>query len=150
MLTVFNDIGFRPAVKGDTKSIVSLLQSAALPFEDLAGTTKVRFIVAARGTQLIGCIAVEMAGCCALLRSFAVLETERSAGIGGRLLEMAERLCRRRGVVATYLLTLTAERFFAGRGYTRATRDDAPPDIKSTAEFAAICPASSTLMVKRL
>jgi amino-acid N-acetyltransferase len=150
VLTVCNDIVFRPAVEGDTRAIVSLLRSAALPFEDLARTTKVRFIVAAHGTQLIGCIGVESAGCYVLLRSFSMLETERGAGIGGRLLEMAERLCRRRGVVATYLLTLTAERFFARRGYECATREDAPPDIKSTAEFAAICPVSSTLMVKRL
>lgn len=145
-----NDIEFRPAVEGESESIVSLLNSAALPYEDLAGATKVRFIVAMRRAQLIGCIGIEMTGCHALLRSFAVLETERGAGIGGQLLNGAELLCRQHGIIATHLLTLTAEQFFARRGYTRTSRDDAPPGIGSTWEFASICPTSSALMMKML
>lgn len=149
-LRVCNNIVFRPAVEGESAPIVSLLRSANLPCEDLAGTAQVRFIVAVRGAQLIGCIGIEMTGCHALLRSFAILETERRAGTGGQLLNRAEVTCRQHGAVATYLLTLTAEQFFAKRGYARVSRDDAPPGIRSTSEFASICPTSSALMMKLL
>jgi amino-acid N-acetyltransferase len=145
---VYKNVEFRPAVEGDSEPIVSLLESATLPYEDLAGTTQVRFIVAMRKTHLIGCIGIEMTGGHALLRSLAVLQTKRGTGIGGQLLERAEHLCRHHNVVATYLLTLTAEKFFARRGYTRVSRDDVPSGIRSTSEFASVCPASSALMVK--
>jgi amino-acid N-acetyltransferase len=49
-----------------------------------------------------------------------------------------------------FLLTTTAEGFFARLGYLHATRDVAPPAIRSTKEFAGICPASSAFMSKQL
>jgi N-acetylglutamate synthase-like GNAT family acetyltransferase len=49
-----------------------------------------------------------------------------------------------------FLLTTTAEAFFARRGYGRIAREHAPESIRTTCEFADICPASSALMVKTL
>jgi amino-acid N-acetyltransferase len=49
-----------------------------------------------------------------------------------------------------YLLTTNAETFFARRGYAPAARESAPVEIRNTREFADICPASSTLMIKHL
>jgi hypothetical protein len=40
--------------------------------------------------------------------------------------------------------------FFTRRGYVRTARDSAPPAIKTTREFAGICPASSAFMSKPL
>jgi N-acetylglutamate synthase-like GNAT family acetyltransferase len=49
-----------------------------------------------------------------------------------------------------YLLTMTAEGFFARRGYLRIARGSAVPEIQATSEFTLLCPDSSVLMVKAL
>jgi amino-acid N-acetyltransferase len=49
-----------------------------------------------------------------------------------------------------YLLTTTAEEFFARRGYRRTERSSAPVAIRNTREFAGICPVSSAFMNKLL
>ena len=74
----------------------------------------------------------------------------RAAGIGSRLVAHAEDYAARHGVRSVYLLTTTAEGFFAARGYVRSERDDAPDSIRSTREFAGLCPASSAFMIKQL
>jgi amino-acid N-acetyltransferase len=50
----------------------------------------------------------------------------------------------------SYLLTTSAEAFFRKNVYSSAGREEAPAAIKSTREFAAICPASSAFMFKQL
>ena len=74
----------------------------------------------------------------------------RGAGAGARLLAHAESQARARGVKTLYLLTTTAESFFARHGYASADRDGAPPAIRATREFSGICPASSAFMRKLL
>jgi N-acetylglutamate synthase-like GNAT family acetyltransferase len=61
-----------------------------------------------------------------------------------------ERHARERGVRALYLLTTTAEKFFAGRGYRRVDREAIPDPIRSTREFADLCPATAAIMVKAI
>jgi amino-acid N-acetyltransferase len=70
--------------------------------------------------------------------------------LGRRLVEHAEQHARERGASTVYLLTTTAESFFRSHGYTVTPRDSAPPAIRSTPEFAGLCPASSAFMSKRL
>ena len=54
-------------------------------------------------------------------------------------------------MLAVYLLTTTAESFFAQRGYQHAPQGfRAPPAIRTTREFAGICPASSAFMTRTL
>ena len=74
----------------------------------------------------------------------------RGRGVGSTLLAEAERYARLREVKEIYLLTTTAERFFARSGYERILRDAAPQAIRETQEFSSLCPASSALMRKRL
>jgi amino-acid N-acetyltransferase len=49
-----------------------------------------------------------------------------------------------------YLLTTTADLFFARTGYQVIPRESAPAPIQETAEFQSICPASAVCMVKDL
>ena len=85
-----------------------------------------------------------------LLRSVAVDEAHRGTGLGKELVEAMEEHARKQGVQELYLLTETAEGFFAGLGYRKLSREDAPPGIAGTAQFAELCPASSCFMVKRI
>jgi amino-acid N-acetyltransferase len=43
-----------------------------------------------------------------------------------------------------------ASAYFSARGYGLADRQRAPQVIKTTAQFAGLCPASATFMKKRL
>jgi len=49
-----------------------------------------------------------------------------------------------------YLLTTTAETFFVRCGYEVIDRAAVPEEIRATAEFRDLCPASSLCMKKRL
>jgi amino-acid N-acetyltransferase len=93
---------------------------------------------------------LELFGDVALLRSLVVAASARGQGAGSALLLQAEAHARAHGVRTLYLLTTTAEEFFARRGYTRASRETAPAAIRSTREFAGICPASSAFMSRQL
>ena len=134
----------------DLKEILELLKDSGLPVEDLVPTSPAQFHVATKGDATAGCVGIELIGRCALIRSLAVRKTNRGEGIGSRLLQSAEDLCRQKGIRAVYLLTLTAEPFFARRGYRRIERDSAPDEIAETTEFASVCPVSSAFMMKRL
>jgi amino-acid N-acetyltransferase len=134
----------------EREQVLELLRQSGLPVEDIVYGCHIHFLVAENEGSVAGCIGVEFASGHALIRSLAVRTANRGAGIGGRLLEAAESLCRQRGVRDSFLLTLTAEPFFARRGYQRIERDGAPDDIAATTEFASLCPVSSAFMTKRL
>ncbi len=54
------------------------------------------------------------------------------------------------GCRALWLLTTSAADFFADLGYAECERVNVPPPIRATLQFAALCPASATVMTKRL
>jgi amino-acid N-acetyltransferase len=127
-----------------------LLAAADLPTSDLTESLLQDFFYAGSAAEPTGLVGLELQGEVALLRSLVVAPALRSRGAGTSLVEHAERHARLRGVRDLYHLTMTAEGFFARRGYTRVAREDAPQSIRSTREFAGICPASAAFMVKRL
>ncbi len=129
---------------------IALLAAARLPVEDLTVTHFEHFFFAGPATAPTGLVGIEIFGESALLRSLVVAPEQRGTGEGAALLRHAEQYARDRGVRALYLLTTTAEPFFARRGYRRAARESAPAPIKATREFAGICPASSTFMTRQL
>jgi len=61
-----------------------------------------------------------------------------------------EAVAGKAGVQELYLLTMTAEPFFAKRGYGRVDRAKAPAALQGTTEFVSLCPVSSVCMMKRL
>jgi amino-acid N-acetyltransferase len=85
-----------------------------------------------------------------LLRSVVVEQSVRGNGYGTALCAALERRARAEGVETLYLLTTTADDFFAARGFTEIERSDAPAGIRRTTEFADLCPATATCMKKRL
>jgi amino-acid N-acetyltransferase len=127
-----------------------LLASANLPTVDLTAAHCEHFFFAGPPGQPTGLIGLELFGAVALLRSLVVVPGRRGGGDGAALLAHAEHHARSNGVHALYLLTTTAEPFFAKHGYTHAPRETAPAAIRSTREFAGICPASSAFMSRIL
>jgi amino-acid N-acetyltransferase len=132
------------------EATVALLHDAKLPTEDLTAAHCEDFFFAGTRDQPSGLVGLEIFGDVALLRSLVVVEERRGTGEGAALVNHAETVAQARGVKVMYLLTTTAEHFFARHGYARAARDTAPAAISATREFASICPASSTFMFRRL
>lgn len=132
------------------QDIVSLLESASLPTSDLSDDAMSDFFFAGPATAPLGIVGVQCYGSDALLRSLVVSPVHRARGLGQRLVDHAEQHARARGIRTLYLLTTTAEQFFRSRGYIVTPRDSAPPAIRSTPEFASLCPASSAFLSKQL
>ena len=130
--------------------VVRLLQSAALPSEDLSAAHLEHFFFSGTASAPSGLIGLELYGRDALLRSLVVAPEFRRTGLASALVQHAERYAHEQGAAAIFLLTTTAEEFFKHRGYVVADRANAPAAIRATREFADLCPASSALLVKAL
>jgi amino-acid N-acetyltransferase len=141
-----NAIHPRPALG----AVTTLLEAAQLPIADLTDDLCRHFFYCGPQTAPTGVVGLELLGDVALLRSLAVVPQARSSGLGSALVAHAEDYARSNGASAVYLLTTTAEPFFVRLGYSPAARDSAPPAIRTTREFAGICPASSAFLIKRL
>lgn len=127
---------------------VKLLAAADLPTEDLTAAHCEHFFFSGPPAEPTGLVGLEIFGDIALLRSLVVASSRRGTGEGSSLLKHAESYARSRGVQAIYLLTMTAEPFFTKHGYRRVARESAPDAIRTTREFAGICPASSAFMAR--
>lgn len=132
-----------------TDAIRALLVAQRLPVADLDNAALI-FLAAQTGGKTAGVIGIEPLGEDALLRSLAVDDASQRRGIGVALVAAAEHTARERHVGRLYLLTTTAEVFFARLGYVRVDRDEVPSAVAGSAQFAALCPASAVVMVKAL
>jgi amino-acid N-acetyltransferase len=129
---------------------VALLQSQGLPVSDITDEHLEHFFFLGSDGSPAGLVGVELYGTDALLRSLVVDGSARRNGLGASLVEHAEQYAATKRVRSIYLLTTTAETFFKRLGYERIDRSQAPPSIKRTREFASLCPASSSFMMKTL
>ncbi len=143
------EIDIKPAIAPDQAEILALLARCALLLEGLIdhlGTA----LVAHQGSRLVGCVALELYGRAALLRSLAVDEPARGQGVGIKLTEAALQLARGHGVTTIFLLTETASDFFSRLGFAPVDRAYVPPAVQQSIEFRGACPAGAQAMVRSL
>ncbi len=136
---------FRPATASDWPAIEALLVHSALPL-DGARDHLDAFVLALDDGALVATAAIEAYASTGLLRSVAVAEGHRGRGIGEAVLRLTILEARRRDMRTLHLLTTTAENYFGRRGFAKASRADAPPELQASAEFKGACPASATFM----
>ena len=139
--------GVRP---GEHSAIKTLISECGLTVEDITSDKLPHFLVARRGEEIVAVVGLEIAGKDALLRSLAVCEPYRRRGVGAKLTRAIERYAFSQAVETLYLLTMTAELFFAGQGYERTDRKAAPAAMQATREFQSLCPAAAVCMRKSL
>jgi amino-acid N-acetyltransferase len=139
-------ISIEPADPVALQAVCSLLERSNLPTEGLAEHFATA-LVAKIGERIVGSAALELHGTSALLRSVAVEEPFRRQGIGRRLTYAALDLAKRTRVGAVYLLTTTAEEFFAELGFRRIPRSEVPEPVQQSVEFASACPVTATVMM---
>jgi amino-acid N-acetyltransferase len=138
-------IELRPARAQDLERILALLERLELPVEGVVEHLAT-FLVGEQCRGLVGVAGLEHHGSAALLRSVAVDPARQGAGFGKRLAVAAIERARAAGARQVYLLTLTAERFFARLGFAVIEHDLAPVAIRDSAEFTRLCPATAVLM----
>jgi len=131
-------------------SVKRLLSAANLNSSDLTPEHMKHFFGTGAKENLDGVVGLELFNTIGLLRSLAVISSRRRVGLGSRLVTHAEDYARNHGIKSLFLLTETAEAFFAHRGYRHISREEAPSAIMGTKEFSEICPVNSVFMVKHL
>jgi amino-acid N-acetyltransferase len=136
------------ARRADLAGIRWLLEYEQLPASDLDESVLDTFLVCRDDKGVVAVVGLEMYGSVALLRSLVVDSQLRGKGLGVQLTEAAEALAKQSGVASIYLLTITAEHFFAKRGYRKVSRTEAPVQIQRSSQFSRLCPSTAVLMVK--
>jgi len=134
-----------PASGGDFDAIKRLLVASLLPSRDV-GETRQRFIVASENGRLIGCAGLQVAGQDGLVRSMAVHWTRRNAGLGTRLHDRLLFEAVLAGVRTLYVVTTTAEDFFARHGFKKVSAQAVPAELRASDEFTAFVPGGGAVM----
>jgi len=134
----------------DHAAVLALLQGAGLPTDDLTSAPDPHLWVIEADESLFGVIGMERFGRHGLLRSLAIAPNYRQRRLGHQLVARLERDPEAIGVEQLVLVTETAETFFRAIGYEVIDRRYVPEEIKQSAEFQSLCPASAVCMTKSL
>ena len=106
-----------------TEEVKAILSKSKLPTDDLDLSTQ-WFIGVLSDKKLIGIGALELYGSSALLRSMAVIYAGQNKGLGTNLVSGLLDLARKNNVSELFLLTETAEKFFAKNGFNKINRSE--------------------------
>lgn len=133
------------AAEADRPGLIQLLKAAGLPTEDLPPSLQY-FILAKEEEKVVGSVGLEIYNSYALLRSLAVDASQRGQGLGKKLYQQILESAREKDIKEVYLITTTADKFFAKKGFVNINRSEAPTVIRQTAQFASVCPSSAVVM----
>ena len=139
-------IVYRSAEARDRAAVASLLDDLGLPVAGVPEDLR-NFIVATHEGDVIGVTGLELADSNAvLLRSVGVHPAHRNNGVARRLVALAIEDARSMNIRSVYLLTPSAEKYFARWGFVETSRADIPEALAATSEFQGACAQSTTLM----
>jgi amino-acid N-acetyltransferase len=140
------EIKIRNASLGDLDVIIKLLRATELPTDGVTGAMLASYLVAEQDHSIVGVAGLERYGEYGLLRSVAVAPSRRNFGIATRLTEAILERAKIGGVREIFLLTTTAESYFPRYGFEVIERQEVPPEVHESSEFASVCPASAVAM----
>jgi amino-acid N-acetyltransferase len=130
------------------RSVIEQLLASNLPVEDLDAEKRLYALL--YNNEIRGTGGLEFFGKTALLRSISTNSSYRREGLGSLIVAHLEDEAKKAGAEALYLLTTTAKDFFARLGYQTITRENVDPAVQASSEFSSLCPATATIMIKRL
>ncbi len=139
----------RPARPEDLEAVIDHLRGVSLPTEGVAEWFD-GFVIAEDGAAIVGAAGLEWYGPHVLLRSVVVVPAWRGRGVGHELVREVLEVATRMGAHAAFLLTTSAEDYFAAIGFTRIERDAVPIAVRASVEFERACPESASVMMRRL
>jgi amino-acid N-acetyltransferase len=138
-----------PATEDRLDYIRRLLEEQDLPTDDIATKQDSLYVYTVDSTR-IGVGGLECYESVALLRSVAIESSKQNEGYGHSLCRQLCKQAAASGVTELYLLTTTADGFFADLGFREIQREDAPSTIQQTSEFRDLCPTTASCMMKQL
>lgn len=141
------DYQFRSARQEDIPAIRDLLEASDLPSEGLEEILTHSLVAEAEGS-LVGAIALDPRGRSGLLKFLVVESSHQGQRLGTALSARLINAARLLGIERLYLLTTTAEAFFAPAGYKVADLRHIPPEIRETEAFKNMSPHTATCMVR--
>ena len=133
------------ATRADLPGVLELVRQCALLEQGIAEVIHC-FSVVRSSAAVVGCAGLEVHGDFGLLRSVAVRDSARRAGLGTQLVESIAVDARARGLSHLFLLTTTAARFFERCGYHAVQRSAVPLPIAESWEFRVGCPQTAVAM----
>ncbi|MFQ5980486.1 MAG: arsenic resistance N-acetyltransferase ArsN2 [Candidatus Heimdallarchaeota archaeon] len=143
------EVNLQEATEDNLRLIEKLLRNNDLPYEDIP--SKIHCLFLGYGSsRFVGIGGLEIHGNYGLLRSLVIAETARGMGYGKGLANKLIDYAGEKGISEIYLLTTTAESFFANRGFKKVDRNVVPPEIQRTSEFSSLCPDSAVCMMLRI
>jgi UDP-N-acetylmuramate: L-alanyl-gamma-D-glutamyl-meso-diaminopimelate ligase len=148
---LLDEIGdaMKPARREDMTSVRKVLADVGLDDEPARDEQFPAFFVLTNERGVVGSVALEVLNDDAILRALAVDPTDRGAGYGWMLADMAISQARWRGVRRIYLLTETASDFFAAKfGFRVVDRSTLSKPVAASETFTA--PNSAGLVAMRL
>jgi len=129
----------------DLPIIEQLLREASLPVDGVRSNLEHFFVTEQEGVA-VGVIGLEVYGDTGLLRSLAVRSSERRQGLGSFLYRSLLQEARQIGIHHLLLLTTTAEKYFAARGFRRIAREKISGEVTRSVEFTGACPSTAVCM----
>ncbi len=134
-------------LRHDLDPVLVLLRDASLPTEGVKEHFT-NFLVAVDATgKLVGAIGMERyPDGTGLLRSAVVAPSLRNSGVGSLLYERLIESARSARICRMVLLTNTAEKYFARKGFRVIPRSSVTGPVTKSSEFVDACPASAVCM----
>ena len=105
---------------------------------------------ALKSKHIAGIVGLEIYHDIGLLRSLAVRPVYRGQKIGKSLIDHLTHHAIRGGLKEIWLLTETAEDYFAKQGFKTVDRTLVSPLIKTCRQYRVLCPDSAIVMLKNL
>jgi amino-acid N-acetyltransferase len=134
----------------DLAVVRDLLVAAGLPLDGFGAVAADVVVARDETSAVVGTASLEHYGDDGLIRSVAVAADHRGEGIGSALAEAIEKRAADSGFSAVYLLTDTAETFFARRGYRVVARESAPDAVRASIEWSQACGVSAIPMMRTI
>jgi amino-acid N-acetyltransferase len=139
-------LSYRQATEQDAPALRLLLESQKLPTETV-GTMITDFYLAMEHEAIVGMAGFEYYGEDALLRSVAVPTSCQRKQIGSQLVDWMISQAKQKGLKRIVLLTETASKFFARKGFTIIDRSSIKNEaLKKSSQFCGGCCSSAACM----
>jgi N-acetylglutamate synthase-like GNAT family acetyltransferase len=136
----------RSARREDLEAACSLIEACGLSAAGVEDQFAGAYVIAESKGELVGVAGMEAHGSHGLLRSLAVKESARNAGLGLAMLRDRLTWARERELESVHLLTTTADVFFSRYGFVAVDRATAPAEIRRSREFSEMCPDTAIFM----
>lgn len=140
-----------PTTSADVPEVKKLLARVKLPTNGVPDDLADLWALKDSGGQVVGCVALEVYGDTALLRSLAVHAERRGEGLGWVLADMALARARQRGLRRVCLLTEHATDFFAEKfGFQPVPRETLPSEVQFSTEYQRFCGRAVAMVLELL